>query len=283
MQVCRSTPVDSIYDPPFPAEELSPLENTKTFDDRLNQYPISDPAVVQEHYEAILDLRSRIKREEQNLHALQEELSIRKFIVGSAEPPAHMKIQNLFDDQSLSDPSVEHYPGSPGGKTLAESRLAMLPQAGTSHSSTAPTMFNVSQEHLVPKNDKPDDVPTMDMMLETNPQQQHLSSPAMRKRKRCSRLSVTKKARTNGNSTTSDLPAESDNLLVPSIQVERVSNERVDHVPSNPPHLDDGDTPSRTSRPVSWPRNRLFRRSAGVSIMELTEIFKEMRVQHDKH
>ncbi|KAL9583591.1 MAG: hypothetical protein Q9212_002618 [Teloschistes hypoglaucus] len=283
MQLCQSTPVDSIITPPFPAEESSSLENIKTYGDRVNQDPISDPVVVKENLEAILDVRSRIERKKKNLHALQEELYLREWIVGPAKPPVHTKIQNIFDDRSSSDSSIEHYSGSPGCKTLAENTVAMLPQAGTSNPSTAPTMFNISQEDLVPKNDKPDDVPMMDMMLETNLQQQYLLSPATRKRKRCSRLSVIKKACTKGNSTSSGLPAKSDNLLVPSTQAERVGNERVDHVPSKPPHLHDGDTPSRTSRPLSWPGNRLFRRSAGVSIKKLTEVFKEMRLQHDKH
>ncbi|KAI4255178.1 MAG: hypothetical protein L6R42_006863, partial [Xanthoria sp. 1 TBL-2021] len=47
-------------------------------------------------------------------------------------------------------------------------------------------------------------------------------------------------------------------------------------------YLADADKPSTTTRPTSWPRSRLFRRSAGLSVKKITEVFEKLRLQHDK-
>lgn len=226
LQPYQSTPVNSINAPLVCSEEVLPPDITKTDGDSDTQCSILDPAVVQKYHEAIFDLRSRIeqrcnhiKEEEQKVQTLQEELYFMELMVGPAEPPAHLQIKNIFDDPIASKWSLEHQPDSPVGKTLVESG-----PAASSHSSKTATMSSVSQEHLNPKCEKSEDVPMTDLMLEIDPHENDLSSPAPKKRKRCSKSSGTKQARTKGNLSCNDLSTDAENSSVPEIRIKRAWN-----------------------------------------------------------
>ncbi|KAL8816399.1 MAG: hypothetical protein Q9223_004586 [Gallowayella weberi] len=81
-------------------------------------------------------------------------------------------------------------------------------------------------------------------------------SPGIKKRKRFSTFAAAKKARTN------------DYAHPPTIHQ---SEDEIKH------HRH-----PTTRRPTSWPRTRLFRRSAGVSVKKLTDVFEKLRLQHDR-
>ncbi|KAL8659590.1 MAG: hypothetical protein Q9202_007057 [Teloschistes flavicans] len=266
-----------------PPEESLLKGDLQTKVDTTTQHPFLDPDQVEGHQETISKVRlereqclSRMKEEEQCLKALDEEIFCLEVILNDVEPPAHLNITNIFDDVHSLESVDEKGSGSPGGKTLVEGGPATPARAATSNSPTTPRRL------LDLKYEKSDDIPMTDLILETNPQEKDLSSTAPQKRKRFSRPCGAKKARFN-NFTYNDLSTNPDDLLVPSTQVQKAWSERVDHALNNPPHPDNDNAPSRTSRPISWPRNRLFRRSAGVSVKTLTEAFEKMGLRRDQH
>ncbi|KAL8779416.1 MAG: hypothetical protein Q9194_001465 [Teloschistes cf. exilis] len=181
LQTRLSTPVDSINAPPYLLEEAVPPDIIKANGDSDTEHPILDPAVVQTYHQAILDLRSCIEQqrnhiieEEQDVQNLEKELFYMELMVSSAEPPAHLKIKNIFDDPTPLEWPLGNDPDSPTGKTLVE-----LEVAGASHSSQTRTMSSVSQEHLDPKCEESDDVSMTDLMLDIDPQEKDISSPTL--------------------------------------------------------------------------------------------------------
>ncbi|KAL8807149.1 MAG: hypothetical protein Q9182_000831 [Xanthomendoza sp. 2 TL-2023] len=88
---------------------------------------------------------------------------------------------------------------------------------------------------------------------------------SIKKRKRFSILGAAKKARHDH----SPLPPQ------PATHGPTAnSNNTINHPPDPDP---DPDTPTPTTRPASWPRTLRFRRSAGVSVKKLTDVFEKLR------
>ncbi|KAL8708841.1 MAG: hypothetical protein Q9220_006297 [cf. Caloplaca sp. 1 TL-2023] len=86
-----------------------------------------------------------------------------------------------------------------------------------------------------------------------------------RKRKRWSKFMSAKKARTSRS--------ELSNSHHPK---DRESQHELTKGINPGLSLDDDTKPPHTLRPISWPRSRLFRRSAGVSVKKLTEVFEKL-------
>ena len=203
-----------------------------------------------------------------------------QLLLGPAEPPAHYKEPNFFDDMSAHAVGDTQDSSSPGDMTLVgpESNLNLESQS----------LATTSSAHHVPSTLKneldPDHLRAVDVLMEDLVAEQDIKSDAppytsKKKRKRISLLSAAKKARTGEPAVYHEKQIHASPSMV-RFDTNRATEAVCDDTSSN--HIADADDPSITSRPTSWPRSRLFRRSAGVSVKKITEVFEKLRLHCDK-
>ncbi|KAL8730897.1 MAG: hypothetical protein Q9181_004513 [Wetmoreana brouardii] len=261
--------------------------STSLFSESLD--PIFERALLEAKIldlHALIEEQSRVaKYEEQKLHSLQEELETHQLKLGSAQPPAHLNIRNVFDDQASPDSPAERDLGSPGATTLVECGPDNAPQFPGRDSLSEKPLLDMTDVHLYHRNEDKDTISVVDPMPDIVYQASNKESPEVKKRKRLSTQITAKKARTGdkvqGNDACHDHAAHGENQ--PSICPSRQQESNTDHVAVRQVQVDDGDNPTKTSRPTSWPPRRLFRRSAGVSVKKLTDVFERLRLPQDKH
>ncbi|KAL8648176.1 MAG: hypothetical protein Q9210_005141 [Variospora velana] len=216
------------------------------------------------------DFRSQLQKVEQTCSHLEEEIHYGEMILGVAKAPDH----SIFDDAlptTLSDATDQS--DSPGAMTLVDSGLeAEIPSAVEDEFADIsptpnPAFCSTDAEDIL-----------MHESLANHPSNDidHTSVMA-KKRKRFSRHSTCKKIRIQKQ--TQHHPAKSTLLSCTN----RDNDESPHDVDSDgkdmsQTQVDDDSKPSSTTRPTSWPRTRLFRRSAGVSVKKLADAFEKLRM-----
>ena len=249
-------------------------------------------ALVQQHepdiQASVHDLNAQIEKAsalveaaEQRVRTLLEQRFLLECSIGPAEPPAHMA-KNIFDDLIPLKRESEPDCGSPDAMTLVD-----LARDGGPASPTQESLLEQSTvAECMPYADLnyADQDSTSETVWYSNlsPDETTITFSEPRKRKRFSKHSATKKARTD------QLQGDGEQLGVsPSPTEKRTSHRRRKEALDCKPTMlaqtredDSGKEPVPSSRPTSWPRTRLFRRSAGLSVRKLTEVFEKMRVQH---
>lgn len=243
------------------------------FLDNVSLDSTTEMASQEETRKLIYKLKDRIAQAEEahktQIRKLEEDVYMAQLCLGDTTPPAppkHLLQENIFD-------SNEPNSNSPGAITLVEtcedSRQellvkSVLPETGspfTGHQSTDEKNF----------------LSDVDMTLEDHIISAHnfeasYSKPRenLRKRKSCLKSGTCKKTRMD---TTSARPK-------PQCQAETFKQSILDGTNDSKSLLQAVvDTePGFTLRPKSWPRTRRFRKSAGVSVKKLTDMFERLRV-----
>lgn len=244
--------------------------------------PDVDRGFMQLTKELILDLRLQrdkdlriMKEKEQHVRDLDEKIAYAKVILGSGKASS----QNTFDDHSppIFDNTADQF-GSPGAMTLVD----FGPEEAIGHEvvTALPIEAEVLDVPSTPDADSEledaEDVPMHELI--TDPLHYDIDQVfiEIRKRKRSSKHASSKKVRIHNKaqvgSTISPPPSRvrQQNADAPCDFHSNGGNTEQDEV-------DDGSKPPVTTRPTSWPRSRLFRRSAGVSVKKLTDAFEKLR------
>ncbi|KAL9044673.1 MAG: hypothetical protein Q9214_002206 [Letrouitia sp. 1 TL-2023] len=244
-------------------------DSSDAFLDNMSLDPAAEIARI-----LIYDLKDRIAQEKEahqgRIRELEEQVSKAQLCLGDTTPPAppkHILQENIFD-------SDEPNSNSPGAITLVEPCedsgqelvvKSMLPGAGSS----------LTGHHSV---DEKHSLKDVEMTLEDHIMPAHSFEAAyskprenLRKRKSCSKSGAFKKTRmdTTSAQTKPQCQAETfkQNILESANDGKFSLQAEVDTEPG-----------FLTLRPNSWPRSRRFRKSAGVSVKKLTDMFERLRV-----
>lgn len=230
-------------------------------------------------------MQALIEESEQRVRTLQEHVFLLQLTLGPAQAPAHMKAHNIFDSQVPPDSNTEVAFGSPGAITLVDPGLNSLPQSPKPEPLLEVPFINSSRAPVSYNHKDADDMFMSDSIPGEMHQGRDQTVTAVRKRKRFSESVVSKKARTGDKAQSNKLGDECTPHTHESISSRtRRQESRFDRtVIGGQVQDDDGNGPTPTSRPTSWPRTRLFRRSAGLSVKKLTDVFERLKMQHDKH
>lgn len=256
------TPLD------FPSMSPEPLTPEYMQGFICNSAP--DPSVehtLREQTEAKLtDLRSQLKETEQNACDIKEQIQFLETILGPGKalihdicgtyaPPASCDVADQFD--------------SPGAITLVDSGLE----------ESIPSPFKKEVLDIFPtpildfQSRDAEDILLQDITTEQLDRGIHQTFAEIKKRKRSSRHVTSKKVCIEDK-----VQSEAMASLHSSggHQIKHIKPRDVQfHGKSiNRDQTDDGSQPPVTGRPTSWPRTRLFRRSAGVSVKKLTDAFE---------
>ncbi|KAL8926250.1 MAG: hypothetical protein Q9172_001892 [Xanthocarpia lactea] len=221
--------------------------------------------------------RKLLGEQEQKVRSLEEKKFMIQISLGHAEPPAHMGCKNIFDEMQSEKQDKS---GSPGAMTLVESEPDLVPEPQVLAATSKQPISGMSDMPLV--HDHPDSeiIRMEDTMSERGIEADGSTVTGDKKRKRFSFFSATKKARTSTHASYENMP----DGLDPSIN--RVDVRRPldtsDSQKHSLVHFADADKPTISTRPTSWPRSRLFRRSAGIPVKKITEAFEKMRLQHER-
>lgn len=245
------------------------------FDDD-DTHSFDEDALKQQTQARILNLQGTLaqelaffKEQEQKIRTLQEEICVNQSLLGPAQALPHMEGEGFFD-QVL--PDRIHQPDaseSPDAMTLVESGLDRPPPSQML--ATPPKQLSPDLPGALTANDykNTNGVSLGDARLVQADTVDRASVTGFKKRRRFSMLPASKKIRTNNYIQYHD-PSIS---TIPST-IRRAAVSDATMIPSQ---LKDGNNPSPTTRPTSWPRSRLFRRSAGVSVKKLTDVFDKLR------
>lgn len=232
----------------------------------------------------LLDLKIQLEKELQSIEEKQQNVRILRERINSAQTILGLdKVRdgNIFDDQlpPKSDIVEEDF-GSPGADTLVDPQPDAVSWLPMSKESPTLPLSDPLDPDLQRYTDNTDDVLMGDPISDQLGGANDHTSAEVRKRKRFSRQISSKKVRIEAKA------KRSNTLLAPPSANESTNAEsygdRIGGAASHMGQLDDGTKPSYTTRPTSWPRNRLFRRSAGVSVRKLTEVFEKICLPQDK-
>ncbi|KAL8993344.1 MAG: hypothetical protein Q9169_006413 [Polycauliona sp. 2 TL-2023] len=221
-----------------------------------------------------------LQHEEQRVRDMEEQIYNQQSLLGPAQPPAHMDVENIFDEMPVCAVAEAQDSGSPGDVTLVEPDLNLSPYQFLAESSSKRPISGSSD--LAPDHERPypDDFPMEDFIPDQIASSDAPTSIADKKRKRFSFLPAAKKARTSEQTLPYDPLIESSPFMNRAQASRPIESTEIQTTSST--HLTNADKSTKTTRPISWPRNRLFRRSAGVSVRKITEVFEKLRLQHDK-
>ena len=238
--------------------------------------PNEEEACKVETGTSLLHLKALLKEKKYEVRKLEEEIYMREIVLGTADVPGH----NLFDEVLPISYASGEDSGSPGAATLVEADPDLETQLPVSEGYMKPSLSD-SLDTSKPKPDNDDDnYVFMDVPIAYQPDEKDPPTfPDLKKRKRFSKTSASKKVRIEVKSPRSNKSLL--NLHFPTANTGSY-NDRIDGIPDSAGQIDDGTKPSPTTRPISWPRSRLFRRSAGVSVRKLTEVFEKICLPQDK-
>ncbi|CAL8584645.1 hypothetical protein XPA_010233 [Xanthoria parietina] len=198
-----------------------------------------------------------------------------KLLLGAAQPPAHLEEKNFFDETLACQIGENQDSRSPGDMTLVEPELESIleNQPPVASPFTRP-ISGLTDSAPGNGNSNPVDIMMKDLMPEQNIRSDTPTYTGDRKRKGFSFLPAAKKARTSEHAPFLNAKIDSNTSMLHYGPTESIGNASA--------HLKDTDKPRTTTRPTSWPRSRQFRRSAGLSVKKITDVFEKLRLQHDK-
>ncbi|KAL9614593.1 MAG: hypothetical protein Q9167_000962 [Letrouitia subvulpina] len=275
----RNTPTHAISKKHDEKQFISNNQGKGTSDVFLDNVPLDSAAEIASQEETrirIHELKNCIIQEKEAhqgvIRELEERLYILQLCLDDGTPPAppkHLRQENIFDSDDLNS-------NSPGAITLVEPCedsgqehlvKSTLPGAGSSlivhHSVDGKTFLNdvemTLEDHVMTAHSA-----TSDCRDDPEPRE----NP--RKRKNSSKPGAWKKSRMDIISTRPK----------PQYQVEASKQNVLESA-----NEAEADTESvfLTLRPSSWPRTRRFRKSAGVSVKKLTDMFERLRVPTSSH
>lgn len=217
-------------------------------------------------------LKGRIREKEQAASNLKEDIQYGEMMLGV--------VTKALDHGTLDDPllptssDAADQSESPGAMTLVDSGLeAAIPSAIKEEATDEFPMPNLAS-HLMDEVD----TPMHDSLANYRGGEIDQTVVEIKKRKRFSSDLTSKKVRVHNQA---QLSPEISTL--PSCKTDYTDDKPCDssfdgrNVSQTP--VDDDSEPRSTSRPTSWPRARLFRRSAGVSVKKLTDAFEKLRMK----
>lgn len=221
------------------------------------------------------DLEQEKRQHRQKVRQMEAEIYQEKLLLGPAEPPAHLEEKNFFDEIPTRQLGENQDSRSPGDMTLVEPELESIleNQPPVASPFTRP-ISGLTDSAPGNGNSNAVDIMMKDLMPEQNIRSDTPTYTGDRKRKRFSFLPAAKKARTSEHAPFLNVKLDSNTSMLQHGPIESIGNASA--------HLKDTDKPTTTTRPTSWPRSRLFRRSAGVSVKKITDVFEKLRLQHDK-
>ncbi|KAL8789427.1 MAG: hypothetical protein Q9213_001184 [Squamulea squamosa] len=252
--------------------------------------PVHERNLVEQTHSRILGLQkcleqaqALLKEQQQKVHDLQEDIHFNQLLLGSVPVPVGTEIRTVFDleTSSLSHIDDDTNADSPGAMTLVESVPDPTFTSQTSHLPLKQPVYDESMILDFHDYQALDNIQMEDSMLEPGFRSDSQSPTGATKRKPFPLFSTAKKARTGSNRSYHNPQAalyasKSTNLLNTDSSREGIGDKATASV-----RPEDASIPVPTARPTSWPRSRIFRRSAGVSVKKITEIFEKLRLPQD--
>ena len=228
----------------------------------------------------VVELQAKIKEHQDRLRELEEELYLSQLCLGEATAPKHLQLENIFESNVAGecDSGEEDDFDSPGGDTLIEPCESIL-EAATEPRNVVTDSSSLNQPESEAKPIGLDVEMELDSQAirsgrdgESFDSSAHRSVETSRKRKNFSKFvpSLKKSRLENG-------PFEQ----TTQSHVEHLNQRKIHDVSDiyalAETQKEDDSKDSSTTRPSSWPRTRRFRKSAGVSVRKLTDMFERMR------
>ncbi|KAI4181179.1 MAG: hypothetical protein LQ348_005061 [Seirophora lacunosa] len=254
-----------------PASQLVSPENLQDFDLDGVMDPVTGHALIEQTKREVEDLRSQLQEAEQTASDLKERIQFGEMMLAAVTAPDHGTLDDPLPPTS-SD-AADQSENSEAMMLVDSGLKAAIPSAIKEEATDEFPMPNLAS-HLMDEVDTP-----MHDSLATDPGSEiDQSLLEIKKRKRFSSHLTSKKVRVHNQA---QIPPEISTL--PSCKTDYTEDKPCDtdfdgKKVSQPP-VDDGSEPRSTSRPTSWPRARLFRRSAGVSVKKLTDAFEKLRMK----
>ncbi|KAL8939074.1 MAG: hypothetical protein Q9216_003552 [Gyalolechia sp. 2 TL-2023] len=256
----------------------SPMEPWATEDLRafINRAP--DPVQEEEcrlqAQAELMQLQKRHNDMKEALHAMEERI----YTIQDALGIDHTHQGNIFDEIFHTTQAVGGEADSPGAKTLvgAEDDTVFDPSISGQQSSDMPNSLHAGLGR--------DDIDTDDIVMGESvtlapSQNSHQKGwDEVRKRKRFSRHSTSKKVRVDSKVQEKTDPSSNRATTIRSTKLGLLH----DDFTSRDLRLDDDTKPPTTTRPISWPHNHRYRKSAGISVRKLTEVFEKICLQQGK-
>ncbi|KAL8885439.1 MAG: hypothetical protein Q9215_006708 [Flavoplaca cf. flavocitrina] len=242
---------------------------------------ISERALRQETEARILQKQTYLEQkkqllaeQQQEIHQIEEDIYYEQILLGPAKRPAHLNAKNLFDDISAHAVGEALASSSPGDMTIvgleSDSNLESQSPATTSSTHRVPSTpeegLDYDHYHSV-------DLLMEDLVPEQDTQGNTLTYTSNKKRKRLSFLPTAEPAVYHEKQTNANPSIDRFDTGRATEAVRRQTSSK---------HFAEGNDAPTTSRPTSWPRSCLLRRSAGVSVRKITEVFEKLRLQRDK-
>lgn len=245
-------------------------------EDFLNGSPdaIQEQELKRQAEEALSWLIVKRDKAKQQIRDLEEDIDTLQTILGITGPRKHTIFDEVLPTADAADDNV-----SPGAVTLVEAEPEVVYESAMPEKRSETTLVN----DLQPSQDK-DTSDMQDIMMNESvmapPDGRHHRRDKCRKRKHHSTYTTSKKARMLKDAQgCRDVPTnEAHTTTRHHIKPELHQYD----IKSKPIGSDDDTKPPKTSRPISWPRLRLFRRSAGVSVRTLTDVFEKISLKQDK-
>ncbi|KAL8774333.1 MAG: hypothetical protein Q9209_001084 [Squamulea sp. 1 TL-2023] len=291
-------PQSSVPPTPSPRQSLSTNPLAQPADVTPFGFPFDGTVLdsVDEHkvQEQILDLQKRIEQEQalvkeeqeslkarqQKIHDLQQDIQLNQFILDFVPGPVGTKTRNIVDQEnsSLNRIGDDVNADSPSATTLVEPAPDLTFSSQSSHSPLEQPVYDGSKFLDSYDGQASDDVQMEDSMPEPECKSKCQSLTGAKKRKPFPLLSTPKKVCTDSNglyhnSLAAFNASNSTNLLNTDGSKDGVGDEPTVWV-----RPEDASVHAPTTRPTSWPRSRIFRRSAGISVRKITEIFEKLRL-----
>ncbi|KAL8950551.1 MAG: hypothetical protein Q9222_003421 [Ikaeria aurantiellina] len=242
-----------------PLDPAIERELTRHTESRLQQLQAdfrSQIALIDEHQRTIEGAKRTVEEHQRIARDLKEEINFMELSLGIAQPEVQTQADKPLDQHLPPDNEAAY---SPGATTLVENTGEAPYEALVPELEVAANLEGRSSDESIK------DVPTEALVPENEHEEVSIAVDD-RKRKRFSKFMSAKKARMSRTDlSTSHHPKE-----------RRSQQELLQDKNTGAP-LDDDTKPPATSRPISWPRSRLFRRSAGVSVKKLTEVFEKLK------
>ncbi|KAL9629712.1 MAG: hypothetical protein Q9204_005120 [Flavoplaca sp. TL-2023a] len=263
-----------------PDEESPGLINERALRQETQARILQKQTHLEQEKQLLAEEQRQIEKRQKAIRQIEVDIYDEQILLGPAERPAHLNATNFFDEISEEAVGETKDSSSPGDMELVEAESA--------GNQECQSLATTSSTHHVPgtpeKGLEYDHYQSVDFLTgglvpEQEIKSDTLASTSNRKRKRFSFLPTAKKTRYDVKALCSYAQTNANHSMI-HFDTDRAT-EAVRRRTSSK-HFADGDEAPTTSRPTPWPRSRLFRRSAGVSVRKITEVFEKLRLQRDK-
>ncbi|KAL9037372.1 MAG: hypothetical protein Q9180_003753, partial [Flavoplaca navasiana] len=263
-----------------PDEESPGLINERALRQETQARILQKQTYLEQEKQLLAEEQRQLEKRQKAIRQIEVDIYDEQILLGPAERPAHLNATNFFDE--ISEEAV--------GETLESSRPGdmELVEAESAGNQECQSLAITSSTHHVPGTPETglecDRYQSVVLSMGGLVTEQEIKSDTLAytsnsKRKRFSFLPTAKRTRADVHALYRYQQTNANPSMV-HFDTDR-ANEAVRRRTSSNQLAGADDAPT-TSRPIPWLRSRLFRRSAGVSVRKITEVFEKLRLQRDK-